>query len=569
MPYQYLNSRDYYLNRKSEIEARIVYRGYYAGTPYTRDPNDPSVDFGSYRKALLAGGVQTVVDAQGHLIRVLDRDPTKDRARDIDYMENLFKARIDSLAAGVVPRGSSVQFNPPPDYTGEPLTAQQREDLCRVLLNFDARYDDGEKTFFQWLRLALKDVGVTGDGLLTLSYEPDDKRCWYNYYPFEYSDWENDAVTNKPLYYRIEFKVLGDDLKEYFYRVDIYRDRIVHYQLMPVKGSWLTGLPNPVQMAVALDGTAGYVPMDMTVDTARSGDPWGVLGNLSGFSARDIAWSRENTLNRRGSPEVGIDGLAAVDAVNELLNQYSDAVIYAGHQPLAVIDASPPKDAKGKVLPWPKRLQAGSFIDIKTSDGAEDQAKLAYPENVPDTFPHPEALSELRGAAMAGVPHFRSDNKTIAELARLSGYAYRIIMTDFLEKVEDVRENAVDPILRMLNLGIEMLELKGALPAGIPKGTRIAIKYADQQMTEDELQKRVMAILGMHNMGVPMARLLPLFPMAIDNPEQLKAELEKIDQEHQAMQDQAMEATQAQIDNANNPAPAKPKAPDGTDNQLK
>lgn len=550
MPVPFLDTLEYYNLRAVQIQTRLMLRAYYDGTPYGPNPDDPRYDNAAIRNFVLHGQAgNTDVDENGNLIVVAS--PKPDRAAGLDYIENCPRARINNVIGGVLPKGCSLQFKQPDEE--KPLEKDVREKLCLQLLNFGARIEPGEAGFFHWLRLNLQDCGTVGDGLTLPKLLPADEkrglpmRAAYNYYPFESWDLEVDPQTGDVLFYRIEFKIKDETGQEWIYRVDIYPDRIVYWQLQKVSFKTLDTVPPPAATAMALDAMASYAARKMTVD--RESTEGGILPLLPGFSCVDVCWERNTVDDRRGRPEVWLEGVAGTDAVNETLNQYIEGVIYAGSPPLAAIDLEPLRDAKQQARTLTKAdIAAGSVAHLKTSGNTDHQGKLAYPDNIPENFPHPEALREIRSATMAGVPYFRGDSRGFSEIGRMGGYGYRTIMSSFIDKIDDIRTNTVSRFIRALQIGFQMLALKEALPKGVDPGTIIEIHYPDENMTEDERAKRVLALLGLQKLGMPTADLIPLIPAPVESPEQLRASLQEADDKRDEMQTLDMEQAQAALE---------------------
>jgi hypothetical protein len=565
MPTPFLDTLEYYELRATQIQTRLMLRAYYEGNPYGPNPDDPRNDNAAIRNSVLHGQTgSTDVDENGNLIVVKPAQP--DRAADMDYIENCPRARINNVIGGVLPKGCSIQFKQPDGKP--PLEKDVRDALCKQLFNFGNRIEPGEAGFFHWLRLNLQDCGTVGDGLILPKLLPADERrslsmrAAYTYYPFESWDLEIDPETGDVTFYRIEFKIKDEKGVEWIYRVDVYDNRVIYWRLHKVAIKALDSIPPPAATAMALDPMASFSARQMTVD--RESTEGGILPQLPSFCCVDVCWERNTTDDRRGRPEVWLEGIAGTDAVNETLNLYLEGVIYAGSRPLAAIDLEPLRDQAGKARSLTKAdMAAGSVAHLKSSGSTDHQGKLAYPENIPTAFPHPEALREIRSATMAGVPYFRGDSRGFSEIGRMGGYGYRTIMSSFIDKIDDIRTNTVSRFVHALQNGFQMLALKDALPVGVHPDTVIEIHYPDENMTEDERAKRVLALLGLQKFGVPSGDLVSMIPAPIESPEQLRQSLKESDEAREEMTQLGIEAQQAALE------PQTPEAPtDAPDKQY-
>lgn len=527
----YLDTIKYYAKRITNTNIRIMLRGYYAGTPYGTDPENTEYRYGEIRLEVLRGNAVRATETELKLLY----DPNADRASGIDYMENLVADRIDAKVAGVLPKGSSLIIVPP-DEKEKPTPAATKELYDRVL-NFPRRFGRGEKGFFRFMKVFLGDLAVAGDGGLSVQCVKKSNQWITKFLGYLYEEWDAQWVigTDDPEFYRVEFRYVGDDGQEYFYRRDYYKDRVVTYHPKLVPGQIGSDFSPGVQLPAALSPFYGVMPVEMEIDS--SGDIYSdtLLEALDDFVFIDISWQEWATNSPRGKPEMWLPEISSVDATNSLLNKLVEATEYGGNPPMATIDSEQPIDEKTGL---PKTLsrsdyKAGAILDLKTAnvDEGGNQAKMAFPENVPTTLLHGESMNETRAAALGGAPVFKRWDRDSGELSRLSGYAYQVLTTLFDAAVNDHRDLAVNRVMDFINRGVRLLEIKNALPEGIEKGTTIAIQYGKPKMTADEFGKYVIGLLGLNKMGVSLEWLsetiMSLSPLDISDPEAFKAALEK------------------------------------------
>lgn len=542
-----LDTKEYYARRKTAVEVRMMLRYYYEGIPYKRDPEDLANSPRDLRKAILKGNTVAIDDATT-LRRAENELP--DRADNIDYMDNLAADRIDANVAAVIPSDTALRIESESDKGVE---KEVRKELFKRLLNFGDRFntDKPEQDFFRWLKLLLTDCAQTGDGLILVQYLPKDDvstgRIRYQFYPYESWDRQNDPITGDLKFYRIEFKFIDNDGKEYFYRRDYYPGRKVVYNNTEVPLNWNQGINPPAQTASAMDPLVGVVPPEMHVKKVNNPAEAAALSELGEACCVDVIWNEKNMDSYRGYPEVWFDDLPAVDSSNEILNALGEAVIIAGNPPLAAIDLQGPKGSDGKTRDLAREdMAAGAFMDMKSVDAGEHQGKMAFPDNSPSKFPHEDGLKQMRAAAMAGTPNMRLDEKGMMEISRMSGFAYMILTGQFDQKVKNIRQSAVARVLKALRLGIKLLRIKQELPDGLPDDFDIILDFGEQRMTEDERSKLAVTLLAYEKLGIPRDVLVKMIPgLSTDDIEKIKAGvLERADLDEELMAKEAQKATQ-------------------------
>lgn len=512
-----LGTPAYYAKRKAEIEARMVLRYYYQGVPYGTDPDDLGMIPGVLRQSVLHGDA-TMIDEDGNLRRVKSTKP--DRADDIDYMENLARERIDAIVSAVIPSGTAIRLEVETEEGSkqEDIPKKVRQELFKRLLNFGDRFntDKHEDDFLRWVKLALKDIAQTGDGAILTQYVPPDEalnlpgRVRYVFYPYEAWDRQNEPIFGDLEYYRVEFLYVGNDSKHYFYRRDYHPGFKKIYHDKEADDNWERGIMPPKHSAVALDSIAGVVPPKIEFKEESTED--GALSDLGECCFVEVLWNEKDMDSYRGYPEIWYDDLPSIDAANEILNALPEAVIYAGNQPLAMIDCHAGIGPDKKPIEIKRAdMAAGARMELVSTHDIHP-GKLTFPEHPPTQLLHDDGLKHMRAAAMAGTPNMRLDQKGMMEISRLSGFAYQILTSQFMERVEEIRKGAVARILKGLRLGIKLLKLKDELPAGLPDDFDIVLDYGETKMTEDELVKQATRLLVYDKLGIPRDVIIRLIP---------------------------------------------------------
>ena len=553
----YLDTKRRYEMFQQAVKYRLVVRSYYDGFPYTQDPEDSAAQTGKMRKDFLKK-----MRLAAATTSTVNLGP--DRADGIDYIDNMPRRKIDNIVADILPDGSRLTLTATPGEDGKQpeITDKLKKELFKRLLYFGRTFDtdEPESDFFAWASSSLADTAQTGDGMILLtSTEEEDLskgRMMYEYINYECWDAETDMHA-QPKFYRVEFKFVEVTGKEMWYRRDYFKDYKIVYYDEPVDVSDGLNIPPSEKVSTAIDPSISFYPPKMRV--RKSTNEGGVLEDLGDFCVVEVIWSPDNIGGFRGEPEFKIEDMPAVDINNELLNSYTEGTIYVGTPVLAIIDGeslTQSSDGSAKSVSRGD-YKAGAKLSLK-STSEDHQAKMAYPDNQPDKFPHIDTMRTVKTIMMGVVPDLRPDVDGMKELSRLSGYAYQTILRPYYSKIERHRRWAVGKIIRALRLGLKMLKIQDRLPAGLPEGLDIGITYGQQALTEDELLKQATRIVAYWKLGIPIEALIQLLPVP---PELINQIIESVN-EQKDLEDAVLESS---IETA----AAEPEVPDDTDNKLK
>jgi hypothetical protein len=98
----------------------------------------------------------------------------------------------------------------------------------------------------------------------------------------------------------------------------------------------------------------------------------------------------------------------------------------------------------------------------------ERSGKLAYPENLPTTFPHSELLERIRSATFGNTPNIGLDPGKISRFGELSGFAAMLLKFNHTQNVGQRRRLVLNNgVLRALEVGIKLQDLRSGLPDGL------------------------------------------------------------------------------------------------------
>lgn len=485
----YLDTREYYKRRKKQVEWLLLQRAYFMGHPYGPGPID-SFDYSRLWEGLLSP---------------TDDDPPV-------YLDNIAKLIIETNVADVLPQGTRLSLSTTPEE--ETLTQ-----LYSLLMNFGPGYPSGIEGFFEWVESILLDIAQTGDGLILVRYLPRNGkqagRIRFNYYPAECWDAEIDPDSDEVKFYRIEYKYKDSDGELYWRRFDVHRDHITRYR--DSKALWQpdNGMPPPAIEPVALDGIGGFMPPPM--DTLRRGviqetAENSLLAELGEWVAIPLIWRRTSQESHRGDPELMTNELAAIDDVNRLLTRWKEAAINVGDPSLMALDLALPREPGDEGAELSRAdLGPGAVLSCVSLD--ERSGKLTYPENLPTTFPHSEVLERIRSATFGNTPNIGLDPGKISRFGELSGFASMLLKYNHTQKVGQRRRRVLNNgILRALETGMQLLQLRGLLPEGISSNTSMKLEYGGPLMSPDEKLKQVTMISMLLKMGVPASEVVPLMP---------------------------------------------------------
>lgn len=569
-----IDTREYYAKRKAAIEIRLMLRYYYEGIPYKYDPEDLAASPREIRRSILRNTtVQISEDNTSELRRV--RSETPDRSDGIDYMDNVAADRIDAVVGAVLPADTALRIDIESDdgETKEPttVTKKDRKKLFRQLLNFGDQFDSDkpEQDFMRWLKLVLTDVAQTGDGLILVQYLPPDEklklpgRIKYEFYSYECWDRQNDPITGELQFYRVEFKYVDENGKERFYRRDYHPGKKIIYNEPEATIEFQKGIPPAHHEGIPMDPMIGILPPKF-VEQSETTEA-GALTELGAAPCVDLIWNEKNMDSYRGFPEIWFDDIPGIDSTNEILNALTEAVVYAGNQPLIALDVKGPEGSNNKPRDLRKEdMAAGAIANLRSLGNDESkQGKVFFPENTPTVFPHDQGMKQVRAAAMGGIPNARFNDADLEKLSRLSGFAYTILTGQFDQRVKDIRRSAVDRVLKALRLGIRLLRIKNALPDGLPDDFDITLDYGDQKITEDERSKLAVTLLAYDKLGVPRDVLIKMIPgLSTDDIEKTLAGV----RERQQLDEELMVK---QIETVTQAGPTAPEAGGNVDNKLK
>ena len=505
----YLDSKEYYATRREEINWAILRRKYYAGHPYTPDPCSRHQNEELWRNLM---------------------QPTEAFDDHPDYVDNVAKQRIDVVVGDVLPANSRLVFKNPD--SNEPVPVDTIDELLSELVDFGYNYGRGIKGFFSWARSVLRDAAQTGDCALLPRWMPDDKRCRLASFPYEAWDAEVDPVTSEIDRYRIEYAYVAADRKTYYRRWDILRDRIIRYSDEKSLASLDQDTPPQVMQAIALDPVSMYKPPEMKVDTTRSETldkaEQTELRQLGDFLLVPVIWQRECLEAYRGSSELTLPHMRAIDDEQRMMGAWKESAVKLGNQPLSIIDADAGSEVGSNSNEIrPDKAGPGAVLNL-VSNSDEHQGKVTYPDNQPAGTAHRDVIDRMRRTVSADVPLLDLDMQDMANMARMSGFAKDLMQENHQERVEQIRDDVLDNgILKALRIVIKILAARGMLPDGISPKVKIMLVFGKQTMSPDEKLKMLTAAVTAQNMGAPPQEIINLWPQDPLNPDELAAALQE------------------------------------------
>lgn len=457
------------------------------------------------------------------------------------YEYNIAALRIDRMVSEVLPQDAVLVITGFEDDENQ----TKAKELLSVIANLGAKYQATPDGFVHWMRQVLTDVAQTGDRLGLPKFVPEDAMTGrpgrIRLMTFDYAAWdaELDAEDEtEVVFYRIEEKRWGNNNQCYWHRFDIYPDQIKRYSpqlavgdppgylLYPGMQDWEKMQPH-------------YFPGVMNEQQVTAKDKFeaDAIRKVGGHLAVPIRYMDRALQSYRGQGEIQVHDMRTIDRANRHLIAWSNATEETNFPTLLFWDAIFPKGPDGKEMDAPN-FRTGSQWKLMSSGDKDGRA--AYPENIPTQFAYGDYLEQCLTIAYGQVPFMGRKPEDMRAFAELSGFAHGVMMKMMNDRVDQIRQSAINEgFIPLLHKALRLADAKGILPADIDAGkVDFKMLYGSKPVTADEALKQMLTCESGLKLGVPIDTVVRHLPFAIANEQEVVQGI-------QDQMDNAMAMTQA------------------------
>lgn len=526
---------------RQSIELAMMVRSYYEGNPY-----DNQFTGSNFIRANYVSG-----DDEFYT----DKDGSKTfNGPGYDYEYNIARDRIERMVHGVVP--------PTARFVIEGVDEEQKKQLMAKLFNFGPRFNQSENSVLRFIRMVVRETAISQDGLVVIRRLPADpsrgreNRLRFNFYPS--MNWQaeiSDSWDDEVEFFRIEKKEFGETNASgqpelFWHRLDIYRDRAVRYKPYPLS------MGNPPWMS-APPGMEDYsqwypwyfAPPGMEPEPSGSTPvEAAIIKRIGEHLAVPIRYEERDIYGIRGSGELQLNDLRAIDRANRMLISWSQAVEEMDFPIQVWMDCNLPADTSGKEIK-PSSIRAGGKVQITSHDETQ-KGDVFYPGNAPNQLRFPEVLAQVARVSFGSIPTMGLTDDAMANVSRLSGFAYGLLNWLQEGRIAEIRQLAIeDGVLEALRRGLRVLEVLGDLPGGLKADDiQLRMNYGSAPLSEDERLKRTLVVESLKNtFGFPAEEIVKLLPVDIEDRQAVLDGMAEMKDREDEMFDMAQQAAESDL----------------------